>query len=301
MFVLKKNQIYASEIAEFLNNRLYGEDFLVKGPCSLNWQKSESFTFATSSEYLKKISINIRPLLIICPIDLKDEKISFSAIYSKNPRLDFVKTVQEFFTEEMSHKIHPKSIIESGAKIGENVAIGAHSIIDPEVEIMENTFIGRNVVISGQIKIGKNCVIKDNATIGSEGFSFVYNETDIPIHLSQIGQIIIGNHVWIGSNSTIERPGLDATIIEDHVKIDDLVQIGHDCIIGEKTQITAGVILCSGVKVGKKCWLSPNVTIKDGVSIGDGALVGMGGVVIKDVLPHTVVAGNPARLLEKKS
>lgn len=301
MFKVKNNNIYASEIAEFLNNKLHGEDFLVNGPCSLKSPKSSSFTYTQNSENLLQNALAaIRPFLIICPVNPMNEIFTFATIHSKNPKLDFINIVREFFVDEVSHSIHSRAIIEKGANIGENVAIGANSIIEGDVEIKDNTIIGRNVVISGEVTIGKNCVIKDNATIGSEGYCFEFDENGIPIHFPPMGRIIIGNYVWIGSSSTIELPPTEETIIQDHVKIDDLVQIGHNCIIGEKSQITAGVILCSRVKVGKKCWLSPNVSVKDDISIGDGALVGMGGVVINDLPSNIVVAGNPVHQLKNK-
>jgi UDP-3-O-[3-hydroxymyristoyl] glucosamine N-acyltransferase LpxD len=238
MFRIKSNQVYASEIAEFLNNELQGEDFIVEEPCSIQHPKSNAVTFIFAEQYLKA-EINIKPLLVICPLDLREVNLPCSIIFSKNPKVDFIKVINEFFIERLPHRIHPSAIIEKNAKIGQNVGIGAHSYLGPDVNIGKDTYIGCNVVITGEVEIGRHCVIKDNATIGSEAFSFWYDESGVPIHFPQVGKIVIGDNVWVGSNSTVERQALGETVICDHVKIDDLVQIGHGAVIGEKSQICA--------------------------------------------------------------
>ncbi|HIJ65900.1 MAG TPA: UDP-3-O-(3-hydroxymyristoyl)glucosamine N-acyltransferase, partial [Candidatus Hydrogenedentes bacterium] len=131
------------------------------------------------------------------------------------------------------------------------------------------------------------------------GFSFVFDENALH-HFPQIGRIVIGNHVWIGSNVCIERAALDETRIDDHCKIDDLVQIGHNANIHEACQITAGVIICGRVVLEPGCWVAPNAVIDNGVRVGHDALIGTGSVIRKDVEPNTVVAGVPGRVLRKR-
>lgn len=305
LFTLKKNEIFASEIAEFLNCDLKGPDFIVQEPLIDECDNKSVISYFSPdlSDRLKHDIQECSSVLVLIergftfPFKTSASEISFIEV--GNPKLEFINVLREFFVEEALHIIHPKAIIEEGAVIGKNVAIGANTIIGSGTVIGENTIVGRNVVVSGKVKIGRNCVVKDNATIGSEGFGFEYNELDIPIHVPQIGEIIIGNNVWIGSSTTVEKPATNQTIIENHVKIDDLVQIGHNCIIGDKSLIMAGVILSRGVKIGKKCWISPNATIKDDIVIGDMSQVGLGAVVLRDVPSHSVFVGNPARYLRK--
>jgi UDP-3-O-[3-hydroxymyristoyl] glucosamine N-acyltransferase len=300
MYRIKQNQVYASEIAEFLNTELSGEDFIVTEPCSVIDAKPNALTFIFNKQFLDRRK-DVRPLLVICPPDLRSEQLPFSVIFSKNPKVDFIKVINEFFIEKLPHKIHPTAVIEKGARIGENVGIGSHSFIGPDVRIGKDTLIGCNVVITGTVSIGKNCVIKDNATIGSEAFSFWYDESGVPIHFPQVGKIVIGDYVWIGSNSTVERQALGETVIENHVKVDDLVQIGHGAVIGEKSQVCAASVVCGSVRVGKHSWIAPNATIREGLTVGERSLVGIGSVVIRDVPDHTIVAGNPAKPLEKRN
>lgn len=302
MYSIKDNKVYASEIAKLLNYGLCGKDFLVTGFCALDSPRQGCVTFSKTSEYLLSNKPNVAgPLLVICSRDINDKDYPFSIIHSHNPKLSFIRVIEEFFAEKPPNRIHPQAIIDKDAKISTNVAIGANSIIGKDVEIGANTIIMRNVVISGKVRIGENCVIKDNSTIGSEAFNFERDEAGTPIHFPQLGEIIIGNFVWLGSNSTIERPPINETVIKDYVQIDDLVQVGHDCNIGQGTTVAAGTMLGGSVRVEENCTIFLNVSVKPGLTIGDNAVIGMGSAVIKDVAPNTTVAGNPARELEKKA
>ena len=294
MYILKTNKIYASEIAEFINSQLHGRDILVYRPCSFHNLKANSITI------LKEISVNKNCLskstdiLIITDKTPKIKDIRSSYILSANPELDYLRIVRNFFVNETPNTISSEAIIEKGAKLAENVHIGAFSYISPDATIGKNTIIGKNVVINGIVHIGRNTIIKDNSIIGSEGFDFEYDESGIPQLFPHLGRIIIQDNVWIGSNTTIERPVLDDTLIQNNVKIDDMAHIGRNCNIGSKTLITAGVILSNDIIIGKNCWISPNSSIKQKIIIGNNVLIGLGSVVIRDVKENTVLAGNPA-------
>ena len=111
--------------------------------------------------------------------------------------------------------------------------------------------------------------------------------------------IHIGNNVFIGANTTIEIGTIGITIIEDNVKVDDLVQIGHNSSTGMNTLITVGSILCGGVVVEENCYVAPNVTIREKVHVARNSFLGMGTVVIRDVDAGSTIIGNPGRLLIK--
>lgn len=299
MFQVKNIEIYASEIGELLNNELMGDDFIVNLPVSYKCLRDNSFTCITdrsdlNMDYLKQFN----NVLLITSLDITPSS-RFSVIKSKNPLIDFVKAANEFYIEYEISNIAATAKISSDAKIGEGVFIGENVVVGPEVVIGNNCKILNNTVITGKVEIGKNCVIKDNATIGSQGFDFVFDERKIPVRFPHLGRIIIGNDVWLGANTSIETGSLSDTIIGDFVKIDDLVQIGHDCKIAEKTMITAGGILSREVSVGKNCIIGPNASIRDEIVIGDNVVVGIGSVVINNLEADGVFVGNPARFLRK--
>ena len=227
------------------------------------------------------------------------KKINVPAILSKNPRLDFQRVAMEFFADdEFKPGIHDTAVVEENAMIEKNVFVGANCYIGKNVKIGNNTMVLPNTCIFGKTVIGSNSVIKSNTTIGSEGFGFSFTGDEF-FHFPHLGTIKIGNHVWIGSNCTIEKSQLEQTIIEDHVKIDDLVQIGHNSIIKKFSQITAGSVVCGRAQIGKGCWLAPNSVISDGCKIGDNCFVGTLSFVKTDFPKNSVLAGSPAKFLRK--
>jgi len=302
MYQKKDDACYASEIAGFLQKDLIGENHVIYQPCSLENLKENSVLFLSKracEDGFDLSRLNGFSQLFVILYDGFSQKPSCTYIISSQPRLDFVKVLYRFFVKELVPGIHSSAIIEKGAKLGKGIYVGAHSYIGEDVSIDDNTRIGNSVVISGKVNVGSNCVIKSNSTIGSEGFSFVTESKNLE-HFPQIGKIIIGDNVWIGANATIERAALEETVISDDVKIDDLVQIGHNCFIGKASQITAGTIVCGRAKIGDRVWVAPNVCIDSGVVVGDDAWLGIGSVVLRDVEVGAVVVGNPARFLKQR-
>jgi UDP-3-O-[3-hydroxymyristoyl] glucosamine N-acyltransferase LpxD len=300
MYKLKSPDVYASEIAGFLNSLLQGPDFVVNNPTSLRDISDNSFFYIDKgadlpSELLRKH----KNVLILSSkkIDLPENTISY--IETKSPRSAFMKTVNEFYIEFDSVAIAESSTVHRQDLLGRGVSVGEHTVIGPEVSVGNYTKVLNNVVISGRVKIGNHCLIKDNTTIGSEGFDFECDEDGILVHGPQIGEIVIGSNVWIGANTSIEKSFVDKTIIQDNVKIDDLVQIGGSSSIHKNTMITAGVIVSRNVTVGENCLLSPNVSVRDSIQIGNDVTIGIGSVVVKDMPEGAVYVGNPARLLRK--
>ena len=157
-----------------------------------------------------------------------------------------------------------------------------------------------NTSIFGRAKIGDNSVILSNTTIGSEGFGFIF-DGESSYHFPHVGSITIGKNVWIGSNSTIDKSTLDTTIIEDDVKIDTLVNIGHNTTIGKSTWISANTTICGRAKIGKNCLIAPNSVVDVGIEIGDNCLIGSASLVRKNFPKNSVLIGSPARVLRKNN
>tara|TARA_B100000953_G_C18019268_1_gene420187 strand:- start:1275 stop:2210 length:936 start_codon:yes stop_codon:yes gene_type:complete len=309
MYKQRKNKVSVKKIAGFLKTNYKGKDFDVTSISSLNNVKNNSLLFYSemiNTQFkikdnlhydLKKLE-KYKNIVLIATENIK-KKVNVPVISSKNPRLDFQRTVMKFFTEdEFKPDIHKTAIIEKTANIGKNVYIGSHCYIGNNVTIGSNTKILSNTSIYGNTRIGFNSVIKSNTTIGSEGFGFSFTGDEL-FHFASLGSIIIGNNVWIGSNCTVEKAQIDKTIIEDHVKIDDLVQIGHNAIIKKFSQIAAGTIISGRVKIGVGCWIAPNVVVDNGNEIGNNCLVGSLSLVKTNFPKNSIIVGSPARLLKK--
>jgi UDP-3-O-[3-hydroxymyristoyl] glucosamine N-acyltransferase len=291
MYRLKKHDVWASEIAGYLNSPLDGEDFRIM---DLRGIKTE----AAMRRLGEQQPDDREKTLLIAGRRLPGAR-SAGFIQSANPDLDLAYVLREFFASSPVNEIHPTAVVSSQSRVGRNVMIGAHSVIGPDVEVGDNTRILANVVINGWVTIGKSCVIKDGAVVGSEGWSFIKDEEGIPFHAPQLGHIVLEDNVWIGSNSTIERAMVEDTVIGVDVKVDDLVHVGGGSRIGPKCELTSGVVVASNVIIGANVRLAPNAVIREDLRIGNDVVVGQGAVVIEDLPAGHVYVGNPARALKK--
>ena len=244
---------------------------------------------------LKKLE-KFKNVVLIAKDEIK-EKIDVPIISSKNPRLDFQRVVMEFFTDDkFKSGIHKTAIVENNSIVGNDVYIGPHCYVGNDVKIGNKTKIFANTCIYGKTEIGSNSIIESNTTIGSEGFSFTGDEL---FHYPHLGSIVIGNNVWIGSNCTVEKSQIDETLIDDNVKIDDLVHVGHNSIIKKFTQVAAGSIICGRAKIGISCWIAPNTVIDNGCEIGDDCIVGASSLIRSSFPKNSVIVGSPAKILRK--
>lgn len=293
MYKLKKNEVYASEIAKYLNTRHVGNDIVVTKPSEFGESLDNVLCFCEDSttEMFAGIANDI---VVITDKSDNCSKDNITIVISQNPKKDFYKIVNEFFVQGIPHRIDASAAIKPGARIGMNVHVGRNAMIDDRVIIGNNTYIGNNVIITGSVHIGTGCIIKDGAIIGSEGFAFIEDDEEI-IHIPQFGNVVIGDEVWIGANTTIERPFLGTTCVERFVKIDDLSHVGQGTFVGEGSQLTAGCILARYAKVGKHCFIGVGSSVKEKVEIGDHTVIGMGSVVVSNLEGHATYMGVPAK------
>ena len=309
MYQSRKNKISVKKIAKFLKTSYTGKNFDITSLSSLNNVKNNSLLFYSElANFQFKIKDNVnydlkklgkfKNIALITTDKIKN-KINVPIISSENPRLDFQRVAMEFFTEdEFSPGVHKTAIIEKGSTIGKDVYIGPHCYIGNSVKIGDKTKVLANTCIYGKTQIGSNSVILSNTTIGSEGFSFYFTGNEF-FHSPHFGSILIGDNVWIGANCTVEKSQIDQTIIEDHVKIDDLVHIGHNSITKKNTQIAAGSIISGRVKIGRGCWIAPNSVVDPGCEIGDDCFVGTSSLVRSNFPENSVIVGSPAKFLKK--
>lgn len=299
MYVLKRNQLFASEIAGYLAAEYTGEDIVVYYPSGFLAPENNSITYLEGNEALPQLAAGLK-LIVIARKGLVAAGKGITVIISDNPQKDFYLVVNEFFTKREAHVVHPTAVIKEGSEIGVNVNIGRNTFVDDGVKIGNNTYVGSNVVLSGKILLGNDCVIKDGAIIGADGYAFIREDDSKFIYMPQFGTIEISEEVWIGANTTIERPFFGATRIGRNVKVDDLVHLGQSVKIGKGSRITAGVVLADNVSIGRDCFLGINCSVREGISIGDGTVIGMGSTVISDISEGCIYAGMPARPLNDR-
>jgi UDP-3-O-[3-hydroxymyristoyl] glucosamine N-acyltransferase LpxD len=280
--------VNGSQIAEFLEAELFGEDIFINSVSSLSSPMQSSLVFAKEKfSFDSEIKLLVLSTKAVFNSLVSNSNLSF--IIVTNPRLAFAKVIQKFFIEKQDPFIHPTAIVAGDADIHSSVSVGAYTVIESGVSIGEGTVIKSHVVISENVKIGKFCYIKSGAVVGEEGFGFDFEEDKTPIRLPHLGSVVIGDHVEIGSNSTVARGTLDNTIICAHTKIDDLALVAHNSFVGIGCIITGCTDISGSVKLGNYCWLGPNSVIQEKTEIGDNCFIGMGSVVRHNLAPFQTV------------
>ncbi len=209
--------------------------------------------------------------------------------------------------------IHPTAVIETTAKIGSDVYIGPYSYIGenciigdgcsvyPNVYIGDNTKLGTNCTINPGVTIyhdcviGEGCIIHAGSVIGGDGFGFAPQSESEYMKIPQLGNVILEDHVEIGANVTIDRATMGSTIIRKGVKLDNLIQIGHNVEVGENTVMAAQTGIAGSSKIGKNCMFGGQVGISGHVKVSNGTKIGAQAGIPGDIREeNTVLLGTPA-------
>jgi len=209
--------------------------------------------------------------------------------------------------------IHPTAVIEPSSVVGKDVYIGAYAYIGenckvgdgcsiyPHVYIGDGTSIGRKSTINAGVKIyhecivGENCVIHAGTVIGSDGFGFAPQSDSEFMKIPQIGNVIIEDNVEIGANVAIDRATIGSTIVRKGVKLDNLIQIGHNVEIGENTVMAGQTGIAGSTKIGRNCMFAGQVGIAGHLKVADGVKIGAQSGVAGDIRKeNSVILGYPA-------
>jgi len=191
--------------------------------------------------------------------------------------------------------IGPYCVIEQGASLGRGAVLLAGCYVGHESTLGESCKLYPHVSIREYVTIGSRVIIHDGSVIGSDGFGYVQCKDDSWEKIPQVGIVVVGDDVEIGANATVDRARFGKTIIEDGVKIDNLVHVAHNVRIGKHTGIAAQVGLAGSVIVGSYVQLGGQVGVGGHLKIGDRSGVGGRGGVTKDVPPGSYVSGFPAK------
>ena len=304
----------AKQIAEVLNGKLEGnEKTRVSKLSKIESGESGGLVFVADAKYEKYLYTTQAAIAIIKDSLQIEGAVKPTLIRVKNPHFAFVKILQ--FYASMKHektgvskrafiaksaKIGRDVYIGDGAFIGENAVIGDDVRICPQVFVGDNVHVGEGTVLHAGVKIyeecviGNECILHAGCVIGADGFGFMPNEKGSYEKIPQLGNVVIGDNVEIGANTCIDRSTVGSTVIENGVKIDNLVQIAHNCFIGENTVIAANCGIAGSVKIGKNCIFAGQVGVKDHVVIGNQVIAGSQCGIHKNIADKQTVLGSPA-------
>ena len=290
------------DLVERLGGQLVGNEAIeVVGIAPLDNASESHITFLSNPKFRKQAAQTRAVALILSPADHEAIGTDFqgACIVTANPYAYFARAAQYFASLNAipvpvgihpsavvdasaqvapDASIGPLAVIEAGAEIGAGAVIGAHSFIGRGAKIGSGTQFHARVTFHAGCVIGARGIIHSGAVIGGDGFGFA-NEGGAWIKIPQTGRVVIGDDVDIGANTTVDRGALADTVIGNGVKLDNLIQIAHNCEIGDHTAMAGCVGIAGSVKIGKHCTISGaamingHITIADRVHISGGTLV----------------------------
>ena len=304
----------AKEVAEVLNGKVEGDAKVKVSKLSkIDSDEKGGLVFVAGSKYEKYLYTTEAAIAIIKDNVQIEGVVKPTLIRVRNPQFAFVKILQYYAS--MKHEktgISKRAFVSKSATIGRDVYIGdgafvgENAILEDDVRIYPQAYVGDNVHIgegtvlySGakvyeECVIGSECILHSCCVIGADGFGFMPNEKGVFEKIPQLGNVVIGDNVEIGANSCIDRATVGSTLIENGVKIDNLVQIAHNCSIGENTVIAACCGIAGSVKIGKNCLFAGQVGVKDHVTIGNQVTAGSQCGIHKNIPDKQTVLGSPA-------
>ncbi len=214
-----------------------------------------------------------------------------------NPKLAFLRLVEKYFVAPPAFGIHPSAAVHPEAKIHPKTYIGPFTYVG-KCTIGEGTIVYGHCHLYDNVEIGRNVVIHAGTIIGADGFGYSRNEEGKLEKFPHIGGVVIEDEVEIGANTCIDRGTLGNTIIRESAKIDNLVHIAHNCVIGKHSAVIADAMIGGSTIIGDYGWVAPSAALMNGLAIGARATIGLGAVVTKNVPDGETWAGVPAQPLK---
>ncbi len=286
-------KISAAQLAELLHGSIEGNPLVtVSKPARIEDAKPGEFTFFDNPKY-EQFAYSTRAAVLMVQEDFQPvQPVAATMIRVKDVRssLAFLLGMfgengkAELGVSDLAH-IHHKakvgkgtsvgefSVIESGAVVGENCRIYPQVFIGKNVHVGDNCTIYPGVRILYECLVGDNCILHANAVIGSDGFGFAPQPDKTWKKVPQVGNVVIENNVEIGACTCIDRASLGSTLIESGVKLDNLVHIAHNVVVGKNTAFAAQVGVAGSAKIGENIMLGGQVGVAGHISIADGTQI----------------------------
>jgi len=298
-----------SEIAGAVGGELYGNpDVEISGCASLESAGTGLIAYVEKGHV--EFNAQNRPAALIVGTGVET---SIDRIEVENPLLAFARTVELLYPETNPESgVHPTAVVDDSALVGEGTGIGCLSSVGAGSEIGRNCVIHSSVTIGRNCRIGNDCVIHPQAVIingsilgnrviihsgtviGSDGFKYVRDEAGKNMKVRHTGRVRIGDDVEVGANCAVDRAFLEETVLEDGVKLDNLIQIGHNVRVGAGSLIASQTGIAGSTIIGDNVILGGQVGVADHVNIPDNTIVAAQSGIIASLKSGGVYAGAPA-------
>jgi len=302
-----------SELAALTTARVDGDsaDLEITGAAGLDDAGPGDVTFLANPRYTPRVNATQASAIYLSEDARIDRAIPI--LRARDPYLAYTRALRLFHPEPaFSSFIHESAVIDPSATVAPNVWIGAHAVVGPSsqiaegvrlypnVTIYEGVTVGRDSIIhSGAVirersQIGERVVIHNNVVVGCDGFGYAKDEQKSWLKIPQTGRVVIEDDVEIGAGTTIDRASVGESRIGRGTKIDNLVQIGHSCTVGEDTLLCAQVGLAGSSHIGNRVILAGQAGVAGHLTIGDDVVLTAKSATSHDVPPGKTISGIPA-------
>jgi UDP-3-O-[3-hydroxymyristoyl] glucosamine N-acyltransferase len=299
-----------SDIAHRIGVRLVGADAEITGVAGIEEAGPGHVTFVANPRYAAAARTTRASAVIV---DDSFPEISTSTLRSNNPYLAFARALELFYhPPQYAPGVHPTAVVHPSARLGQNASVGAYVVIDQDVDIGNgavllpfvviyrgarignNFFAHAHAVVREYCRLGDNVILQNGAVVGADGFGFAKDGDGRWQKIVQSGPTVLENDVEVQANACVDRASVGETRIARGAKIDNLVQVGHGCSVGEDSLLCAQVGLAGSTEVGKNVILAGQVGVAGHCKIGDGAIATAQSGIPNDVEAGKVVSGYPA-------
>jgi UDP-3-O-[3-hydroxymyristoyl] glucosamine N-acyltransferase len=301
-----------SELAALTGARIEGDaDIEIVGAAGLDDAQSGHVTFLANPRYTPRVNQTAASAIFVAE-DAQIEK-EISILRAKDPYLGYTRALRLFHPEpSINPGIHPTAVIDETATVAEDVWIGACSVIGPgaqiesgvriypnvtiyqDVAVRKDSVIHSGTVIRERSVIGEHVIIHNNVVVGCDGFGYAKDEQRRWLKIPQTGRVVIEDDVEIGAGTTIDRASVGESRIGRGSKIDNLVQIGHSCTVGEDTLLCAQVGLAGSSHIGNRVILAGQAGVAGHLKIGDDVVITAKSATSHDIPDGKVISGIPA-------
>jgi len=286
----------AKQIADFIGGRVEGnENAVVNTFAKIEEGKEGAITFLSNPKYTSYIYDTQATIVLINEDVVLEQPVNATLIRVKNAYECVAKLLQMYVASQPKKTgVHPLAFVADSAEIGNDVYIGPFAYIGEGVKIGDGTTINPNVTIYDGCQIGKNVTIHAGSVIGADGFGFAPNQEGYE-KIPQVGIVIIEDNVEIGANTCVDRSTMGQTVIHKGVKLDNLIQVAHNCEIGENTVMSAQVGMAGSTKIGSWCMVGGQAGFSGHIHVADKTMVGAQCGVINNTKGNgETLIGSPA-------
>jgi UDP-3-O-[3-hydroxymyristoyl] glucosamine N-acyltransferase len=277
-----------------LGGELHGDAGLrIEGLAPLDAAGPAHLSFLSNPKYRQQLDASQAGCVIVAPA-LKEQALARGAcIVTADPYLYFARATQLWKREHAraaGPAIHPSAVIDAEAVLEEGVRVGPQCVVERGARIGRDTVLKARVYVGEDVIIGARCTLHPGAVIGADGFGFAPNQGAWE-KIEQLGGVRIGDDVDIGANTCIDRGALADTVIEDGVKLDNLIQVGHNCRIGRNTAIAGCSGIAGSANIGAHCTIGGAAMILGHLTIADGVNISAGTFVARSILKPGLYTG----------